>query len=434
MQIPSMVGWIAAIGIVGSMWGNIRGFLQKIYNIFVIELEVEDAELTEAVGFLITSEFKNSSVGRRLYTGEVEYVRPRRRSEVVGYEMLPPDYTIFRRGWLFILVKKWRWYEEIKIQAFRFTFKPDQFISEACAKLNEYRNKSYKGGRYDVRWHHGSIGKNGDMSGINMNKSGDEGGGGHKEKDGNYRRPDWRPVGFDVEELGHPRARDPFDFIALDTQAKAVLREVREWRLSEDWHKDRGIAWKRGLMFTGKPGTGKTSFIRALAQDLDMPIHCFDISSMTNVDFAKAWATAIKDSPVVVLIEDIDNVFDGRKNISSGAMEHGVTFDFLLNMVDGVDHNDGVLFVITTNHPEKINDALGLGDAGDMPSRPGRIDRVIEMHPITDVEEKRKIAKRVFVDIPESQWEMLLDDSPETGAQVHERCVRCARKQRNTDD
>jgi hypothetical protein len=104
--------------------------------------------------------------------------------------------------------------------------------------------------------------------------------------------------------------------------------------------------------------------------------------------------------PCIALIEDIDNVFHGRENISR---KHGMmsflmaskkkdgeadqpppsplTFDCLLNCLDGVDRCDGVFTIVTTNSIDKIDPALGQprklpdGTVEFISSRPGRIDK-----------------------------------------------------------
>jgi len=96
-----------------------------------------------------------------------------------------------------------------------------------------------------------------------------------------------------------------------------------------------------------------------------------------------------------------------------------------LNVIDGIQNSDGVFLVVTTNHPEKVCEALGVSTLG-VSSRPGRVDRIIEMPLLEDIGDKEKIARRLLKGIDIEHWHDLLDSRIETGAQFQERCVRRA--------
>ncbi len=66
---------------------------------------------------------------------------------------------------------------------------------------------------------------------------------------GNWRRTRSRPI-------------RPLNTIVMDPGMKAnLLDDVKEFLVSEKWYADRGIPYRRGYMFYGFPGTGKTSFV-----------------------------------------------------------------------------------------------------------------------------------------------------------------------------
>ena len=237
--------------------------------------------------------------------------------------------------------------------------------------------------------------------------------------------PTWNPIGFDISELGEP-ADNPIGRIAMTPDQVDALQEAKVWLASKEWFQTRGVPWKRGWLLKGPAGTGKTSTARAAAQHLGLPLYLFDIASMTNGDFQDAWDRASGNTPCIVLIEDIDAVFNGRENMVSAKHDvFGMTFDCLLNCVDGAINSDGILLMVTTNHPEKLDAALSGVESDGMTTRPGRIDRSIEFGPL-DEQGKRKIAARIFEGFPESAWADLVDQTPASGAQFQERCTRLA--------
>ena len=55
------------------------------------------------------------------------------------------------------------------------------------------------------------------------------------------------------------------------------------------------------------------------------------------------------------MLEDVDAIFVERKAQSE---KGGVTFSGLLNAIDGVASQEGRIFIMTTNHIEKLDPAL----------------------------------------------------------------------------
>jgi len=205
---------------------------------------------------------------------------------------------------------------------------------------------------------------------------------------------------------------------ALDVTAQQTVEEARRWKTSEDWYKSRGIPWRRGWRFQGPPGTGKTSLVRALAEDLDLPVFVYDLATLFNNELQAAWQKMLASVPCIALIEDIDAVFDGRTNKAGGHL----TFDCLLNCLDGVERADGVLLIVTTNDPAKLDSALSGASGKD---RPGRIDRVLEFGSL-DEAGRRQLCQRILREWPENHDAVVQDGAGETGAQFQERCTQIA--------
>jgi hypothetical protein len=176
--------------------------------------------------------------------------------------------------------------------------------------------------------------------------------------------------------------------------------------------------------------TGKTSLVRAVAYDLDLPIYSFDLSTMSNEELIEKWKLMKTHTPCIALMEDIDAVFEGRKN-RLGEYGGGLTFDCLLNCIGGIENCDGVMLVVTTNKIEDIDEALGIprkdrDSNGTMIStRPGRIDRALELKELNE-ECRVKIAVRILKDYPEYISEVVKMGDGDTGAQFQERCTQIA--------
>ena len=114
---------------------------------------------------------------------------------------------------------------------------------------------------------------------------------------------------------------------------------------------------KTGCLLYGKPGTGKTRLVKYLAQKFNLPIYSVLFSpDYNNFDILSIFC-AIPER-CIILFEDFDNYFDKRKCIMKNDNVK-FTFDSILNGLDGVYNNyKQVVFIMTANDIEKIDDAI----------------------------------------------------------------------------
>jgi hypothetical protein len=130
-------------------------------------------------------------------------------------------------------------------------------------------------------------------------------------------------------------------------------------------------ATKKGLLFYGQPGTGKTHTIHYLAKA--MPGQTTLIITAEQVGLLSEYMTLARLlAPSMVVVEDVDLIAKERSEM--GVTEE-VLLNKLLNEMDGLKEESDILFVLTTNRPEALERALS--------SRPGRIDQAIEF-PLPD--------------------------------------------------
>jgi hypothetical protein len=137
------------------------------------------------------------------------------------------------------------------------------------------------------------------------------------------------------------------------------------------------MPYKRGLLFHGPPGNGKTLLCRAIVSALRWPM--IWVESGEDHVVKSAFAAARELAPSVLLFEDVDSLFD-----KDGRSE-------FLNELDGFDVSEGVLALATTNHPEELDPALT--------ARPSRFDRVYAVVD-PDREQRERYLGRLFTTAP----------------------------------
>ncbi|XP_059503572.1 mitochondrial chaperone BCS1 isoform X2 [Stegostoma tigrinum] len=130
-----------------------------------------------------------------------------------------------------------------------------------------------------------------------------------------------------------------------------------------------GIPYRRGYLLYGPPGCGKSSFITALAGELEYSICLMSLSDRSLTDDRLNHLLSVAPQQSIVLLEDVDAAFINRDLAKENpTMYEGMgrlTFSGLLNALDGVASAEARLVFMTTNHLDRLDPAL---------IRPGRVD------------------------------------------------------------
>ncbi|UKS71901.1 hypothetical protein MOA67_gp035 [Klebsiella phage KpLz-2_45] len=230
------------------------------------------------------------------------------------------------------------------------------------------------------------------------------------------------------------KKRDLKTIVVTDKVQRELIDPIFDFNKSKDWYESRGLAYKFTVLLYGLPGTGKSSLISALAAALGRDIHI--LKPAGGLQYQALFQRAAGG---VVIIEDIDtysftkarskekviiDLKEGNKpenpeelkntpfvveeqSSDDKAMDeylNGSLSDFL-NALDGVLRLNDVIVFLTTNRPEKLDDAL---------LRDGRIDVRAEVEVLGD-KEIRQFFKMAF---PDTEPSNNLPFSPLPGASV----------------
>lgn len=172
--------------------------------------------------------------------------------------------------------------------------------------------------------------------------------------------------------LGKPRMKRPLGSVILDEGIKeSIVADVKEFIGAQQWYTERGVPYRRGYLLYGPPGTGKTSFIQALAGELDYSVAMVNLSERGVTDDLLAHLLTQLPERSILLLEDVDAaMINRRQRDSDGYSGSTVTASGLLNALDGLAAGEDRIAFLTTNHIDQLDPAL---------IRPGRVDMMMRI-------------------------------------------------------
>lgn len=212
----------------------------------------------------------------------------------------------------------------------------------------------------------------------------------------------WHVPDDDWDVLAHKKTR-PLDTVDVDEAEKSkLIKDITKYLSDDtkDWYARRGIPYRRGYLFHGPPGTGKTSLSMAIAGHFNIDLYVLSLANPRLSDGMLTNLMTSVDEPCVVLLEDIDSAglsrevsgvkiegnkppppapnlsgeedkdFDKMGRVSERVdVRFNVTLSGVLNALDGAASPEGHILIMSTNAPENLDPAL---------ARAGRVDYKVE--------------------------------------------------------
>ncbi len=146
--------------------------------------------------------------------------------------------------------------------------------------------------------------------------------------------------------------------ILPDSASEEIIENIEYFWEREQIFRDLGYLWKRGVLLFGPAGSGKTSTLQLISQKIIERggIAVYIKEPRLTAKGLELLRRIEPTRPIIVMIEDID------------AIQQAYGEADLLAMLDGDLQIDNVVFIATTNYPEKLDKRLV--------NRPSRFDIV----------------------------------------------------------
>lgn len=146
---------------------------------------------------------------------------------------------------------------------------------------------------------------------------------------------------------------------------KSVMSSIKDFWSRKSKFKEYGFAFKRGVLLHGKPGSGKSCIIslcmKYIIGELDgvvIPLNSQSDLNLYSSAIPEIFRVIEKERPIVIILEDIEGLCQYKESETT-----------LLNVLDGLDQLENVVYLATTNYIEQLKERII--------NRPSRFDRRI---------------------------------------------------------
>jgi hypothetical protein len=191
------------------------------------------------------------------------------------------------------------------------------------------------------------------------------------------------------------------DLVLSDSVVHLIRKDFETFLEGESWFRRRRLPFRRGYLLHGPPGNGKTSVIRAMLNGGRLDGHSVALFCDKTDDhyLERMFQIAASNAPSMIVLEDIDRAFP---QVASQLAPTKVSLSHLLNCLDGLGTQEGVIVVATANNPTVLDPAIL--------RRPGRFDRVVEF-PDPDCQLRATYLRKFIPNLAEEELQNLADSS-----------------------
>lgn len=159
-------------------------------------------------------------------------------------------------------------------------------------------------------------------------------------------------------------------------EIKEILQDIECFWERRPTYKEYNFVHKRGILLYGDPGCGKSGIIQLCVKYIIEKKNgiVINIKDEEEVGYFTEFISTVKsiepERAIIVILEDIDSL----------AGEDRYSTTKLLNILDGIKQVDNIVYIATTNYPEKLQERIT--------NRPSRFDRRYQVElPSSEVRE-----------------------------------------------
>jgi hypothetical protein len=178
-----------------------------------------------------------------------------------------------------------------------------------------------------------------------------------------------------------------------------ILEDLKKFWQKGLEYKKFGILHKRGILLYGDPGCGKSGILQLCMKHIISDLGGL-VVNLKDEDTVRGYISLVDKlrqiepvRPIIVILEDIDSI----------ASEGNFVTSQLLNMLDGIKQTENVVYIATTNYPEKLEERIT--------NRPSRFDRRYYVSPPSEEVRKSYLERKTEGGMEKEEVELWIRDT-----------------------
>lgn len=183
------------------------------------------------------------------------------------------------------------------------------------------------------------------------------------------------------------RGRKLSEIAITDEVRTEFVDRIMKWSTEEEWYRKMNLPHRIGFLLLGPKGTGKTTLIRSIATELDLPVFVVNPSVTDDITITPLMTNSSRRR--IIVIEDADSFKslhhrDVALSVPDNKLSPGLSTSGILNGLDGLVPAENVIFIFTAN-TNPFEDAL---------LREGRLSYTVYVGPLSPKEIKKYLRDR----------------------------------------